>query len=222
MTESTVAVGAERLGHAGGHHRRRLQPIAPLVSAEYLDRLAIGIDRIAGVDDPDRRGIHRRTAVDHVADTAQPGVGVGQPQPHQQPLLGVEEAVDQQHLLTPLRQPARLVGDQRHDALGEAKRIEMGAFGDVDLPQHPRHMGVVGEAAVALADIRWPVPRLDEIDDLAIALADLGRHLPLGGRAHRIADSAAVEAAANFLQQQRVSCLFVNARSFHSSVWINP
>ena len=87
--------GAERLGHAGGHHRRRLQAIAPLVRAEDLDRLAVGIDGVAGVDDADRRGVHRRAAVDHVADAAQPGIGIRQPQPHQQPLLGIEEAIDQ-------------------------------------------------------------------------------------------------------------------------------
>ena len=66
--ESTVASGRERLGHRGREHARRLAAVARLVRAGEVDRLGVRAVRVAGVGDADRRDVHRRAAVDDVAD----------------------------------------------------------------------------------------------------------------------------------------------------------
>jgi len=167
------------------------------MGGEDLCGLAVGGDGVGGIDDTDRGGIHRGTAVDHIADATEAGIGIGEAEAHEQPLLRVEEAIDKAHRGAALGDPDVLVGDERDDALGEDERIEMVPVLEVDAGEHAGHQGVIGVAAVALAEVGRAVPRFDETLDGAIAIPYLLRGVPFGGCADGIADRHAIEAAAH-------------------------
>jgi len=168
-----------------------------------LRGIALGI---SGIDDADWRRIHRRAAIDHVADPAGAGIAVGETEPDQQPLLRVKKAIDEHHFAAVFGHVARFVGNQRHDSLGKLKDAEMIAGFEIEPAQELNHVGIVGVAAVSLAEIGRTVPRLNEIGDLAVALLDFLRIASFGGRSERVSDCPTVEAAAYLLLKQAHSC----------------
>ena len=105
-TESTVAPERIAAADGGGEHAGRLAPVARLVGAGDVDRLGVGARRVAGVDDADGRHVHRRTAVDDVADTGLARVDVAVVEAGHEPLLGEEDALQEQRLALELRDPA--------------------------------------------------------------------------------------------------------------------
>ena len=113
--------------------------------ASAYARLGIG-----GVDDADRRHVHRRAAVDDVADASLTGIDVAVVQAGHEPLLGEEDAVEEQRLVLQFRDPPPLADEQRHEMLGNRVGVEVIADSGVDVDEGERHQRVVGDVAVAL------------------------------------------------------------------------
>ena len=159
---------------------------------------------VAGVDEADRRHVHRRTAVDDVADAGLARIDVAVVQPRDEPLLGEEDPLQGQRLRLQLRNPARLADHRgtRCSAIAYASRWSRDL--GVDPDQRVRHQGVVGDVPVALVVRRdgaggAPV-RVERPDDAghpaAVALLDLLGRPALGRAAERVADRGAGQHAA--------------------------
>ena len=172
------------------------------MGAGDVDRLGVGAVGVAGVDDADRRHVHRRAAVDDVADAGLAGVDVAVVQAGHEPLLGEEDALQEQRLGLQLGDPAPLVDQQRDEVLGDGVGVEVVAHRRVHVDQGVGHQRVVGDVAVALV-VRGDRPgvapvlverRDDARDVAAVARLDLVGRVALGGAAEGVADGGAGEA----------------------------
>ena len=215
-------VDLHRRGDGGGEHARGLPAVAGLVRRGEIERLVVRAPRIAGVRDPDRRDVHRRAAVDDVADARVARVGVPVAELEHEPLLGEEEAVVEQVLAVELRDPRLLVDDRRHDQRLDVVRVQVVPLEVVGVDEHARHQRVVGDVAVALVERRERLLHLlrppDRLDDPGHPAAEMGLDLvrlpPLGRAAERVADGCARQAADGPIGQQiSTHVLILDSRS---------
>lgn len=115
-------VGRHGRRDRSGEDRRRLPSVARLVCPGQVGRLGVRARRVAGVDDADRRHVHRGPAVDHVADPAFAGINVAVVQPGDQPLLSQEHPQQRHGLPLKLGDPGQVVHHLRHQVLGHVVR----------------------------------------------------------------------------------------------------
>lgn len=113
------------------------------------DGFVIGRFGIAGIHHADRRDVHRRAAIDRVADTAFPRVAIAQLLTMENPLLGVEQTLDQQRLPLKFRHPPRFPGNLANHALSHVPRIDVALHVVVDRHLAKGHQGIVRDDAVA-------------------------------------------------------------------------
>ncbi len=147
------------------------------------------------IHESDRGHVHRGSAVHDVADSRLARVGVAVVELRDDPLLGEEDALEDQRLLLELRDPARLPDHDRHEVAGHVVRVEVRAPCGVDLDQRVRHQGVIRDVAVSLVvrgdGARGAPVRQERADDAghppAVALLDLLRRPSLGRSAQGVA-----------------------------------
>ena len=161
-----------------GEHTGRLTSVARLMRAGDVDRLGVRAVGVAGVRDADRRHVHRRAAVHHVADAGLARIGVRVMQLRDEPLLREEEALQQRVLALHVREPADRVHEERHEDFRDVVRVQMPATLPVDLDERERHERVVGDPSVALLITRRSAAGVDVRRDdprhrTAVALQDL-------------------------------------------------
>ncbi|MCY1305401.1 hypothetical protein D9M70_552060 [compost metagenome] len=143
------------------------------------DRLVIGCLRIAGVRHADRRDVHGRSAIHHVADATLSRVAAGKLMALKDPLFRIEQSLDQHRLALQFRHPARRPGDLAHHAGSHVPGIKVTLDVVVDRHDAERHQRIVGDDAAA-ADtavtgrfaLLHPVPFGIERRHPAIALAN--------------------------------------------------
>ena len=201
--------GPQRLSDGGGEHAGGLAPVARLVGAGNVDRLGICTVGIGGIDDPDGRHVHRRPAVDDVADAGLARIDMAVVEAGDQPLLGEEDAVQEQRLGLQLRDPPALADQQWDEVLGDGVGVEMVSDRGVDVDQGERHQRVVGDVAIALViggDRSGVTPVIiegrDDPGDVApVARPDVGGGVALGGAPEGVADSGAGEGAEGTVEQ---------------------
>ena len=189
------------------------------MGARDVERLGVGGRRVGRVDQADRGHVHRRTAVDDVADAGLARVDVAVVEPGHQPLLGEEDPLERQRLRLQLRDPARVRHQVRDQVVGDGVRVEVVADLRVHPDQRVGHQGVVGDVAVALVVRRdgaggapvVAVPGADDaVDAAAVALDDLLGGVALDGAAERVADGRADEGAGDpFIQGRDPACWVV-------------
>lgn len=199
--------GGRRTRGAGRGDGRRedsggLPAVRGLVGPGDIQRLGVRGLRVCGVDQTDRRHVHRRTAVDDVSGAGLARIDMAVVQPCDDPLLGEEDPLERQRVRLQLRDPAGR-GDQfGHQMVGDRVRVEVVAHRPVHPYQCMGHQGVVGDVSVALVvggdgAGRTPVVAVPRADDAADPPAVTGRDL-LGGpaldrTAERVADRRADE-----------------------------
>ncbi|CAK7285447.1 hypothetical protein SGPA1_31320 [Streptomyces misionensis JCM 4497] len=215
-------------GQAGGHHRvrgrvrrggggdgrgedtGRLPAVRRLVGTGDVQRFGVRGARVGRVDQADGGHVHRRTAVDDVADARLPGVRVPVGEPGHEPLLGEEQPVQRQCLRLQFGDPAGLGHQVRHQVLGQRVGVEVVADPVVDPDQRVGHQGVVGDVAVALVVRRQgaggapgvAVPGADDAaHPAAVPFGDLLGGVPLDGSAEGVTDGGADEGAGDPLVQ---------------------